>query len=978
MNLKKIMSGLLSLVLAAGMIPGTIAFAADEKFTNAWGDVIRKDDCLYYEDFENYTGTDFDISSDITDKGYWHNEVVSDGSGGRAMRYYATPNAVVDGATVKYDAKDGENLIKNKEILPSTTEINKNGWYEIGYTYYPDDMRTYMKSIFGVSFNTLSKNALISRLASHSNAYPFWLRHWIAYYPDGFMFRDGWKSENPTHIKVILDASKGDVICYFKRGKEEGQTKTVHGTTGNNTQFTIGDSGNINITISCGGDPVANAKQHNGGVAADEPGYRIDNFYVKKLPTYKLSFDKNDGTGIMQTQIISPVVDPVMFTPERDGYQFDGWYIEDECVNEFDKNNVSGNDMTVYAKWLKIHTITFESDGGTKIASIQTVTDTIEMPKDPIKFRHEFGGWFTDDTFSTKFDGTGISGDMTVYAKWTYAHEISFETNGGEPIEPIYTVNGVESVPDAVKVGYRFDGWFTDEELTNKFDCTNVTEDIKVYAAWTRKHVVSFETFGGEPIDVIYTLEDLDVNDLPKAVKPGFGFEGWFTDKDLTVEFDGKNITEDITLYAKYSNVIYHEDFENNYDNEMLKGLAPNNWQEWEKEGFGVVEDKNGNHEFRLASEANKTFDIAFPNGGEGLYEIEFKIRNEGSSNMLIGSLFAPMNGNKAVVTTQHNGGWFILNGSYMFLQMLNGGADLDGYITFKWRIDTVNNMSSMHGSYTNTVKRVIKANNERRKFGNDVNGLDAIRFAFGVNQNVKSQVYIDDIWVRKIEQPKLVSSTPENGTIDTELRPEIKLLFDRKLDSATITTSNVTITDENGTALSADDYTMAESLVDGNTEISISLKKDLEYATTYSVNVASDLQDTDGYFLANSYKVEFTTKPIRYEVTPSLVDKNGDEVKDITTFKEKPVTAKLYVRNFAGGENDNLFVSAALVDEATGRQLAYSFEEITLAKGEGKEVLNAEFQIPEDVTENYKVHYYVWNSRGERKAMTDSCVLPQ
>ena len=60
----------------------------------------------------------------------------------------------------------------------------------------------------------------------------------------------------------------------------------------------------------------------------------------------------------------------------------------------------------------------------------------------------------------------------------------------------------------------------------------------------------------------------------------------------------------------------------------------------------------------------------------------------------------------KAVVSAQHNGGWFILNGSYMFLQLLSGGADLDGYITFKWRIDTVNNMSSMHGSYTNMVKR--------------------------------------------------------------------------------------------------------------------------------------------------------------------------------------------------------------------------------------------------------------------------------
>ena len=958
MKLKKTISGLLSLVLAAGMIPGTIAFAADDEFTNAWGDVIRKDDCLYYEDFENYTGTDFDISSDITDKGYWHNKIVSDSRGGSAMRYYATPKAA------EFNANDGKSLL-DKEILPETAEINKDGWYEIGFSFYPDDMAGYYRpSVFNVKLAGITS----AQINSHNTSQPDWLSMGTDIFGTSYE-RDDCKIE----IRAIVNASENNAKVYAKKQTKDGTTKVFgwqnREFVSKNISYKNVTSGNIKIAISCANAPAS--------PSAQEPGYRIDNVYVKKLPTYNLSFDKNDGTGIIKKQIISPVQPPEFPTPERDGYQFDGWYFDKEGTKEFNSDEVSGEEVTIYAKWLKIHTITFETDGGTKIEPIQTVSDTIEMPKDPTKFRYEFGGWFSDDTFTTAFDGTGISGDMTVYAKWTYAHEISFETNGGEAIDPIYTLNGVESVPDAVRVGYRFDGWFTDEELTNKFDCTNVTEDIKVYAAWTRKHVVSFETFGGEPIDVIYTLEDLDVNDLPKAVKPGFGFEGWFTDKDLTVEFDGKNITGDITLYAKYSNVIFHEDFESG-NNDWLKQLAPNNWEEWEKEGFGVVEDKSGNHEFRLAAESGKKLYITFPNGGEGLYEIEFKIRSDGNGYYL-SPLFSPVyNGTVVAGANVYSNNWTNFNGEYMFLYMLSNNADRDGYITYKWLVDTVNNTTEMIGEYRNLVKKVIKARGTRRGIGKDVPGLTGIVLGNGENHNSKSGAFFDDIYVRKIEQPKLVSSTPSSGTIDTELKPEIKLLFDRKLDSTTVTTKNITITDENGTEVSADDYTMAESLVDGNTEISINLKKDLEYATTYTVNVASDLQDMDGYFLANSYKVEFTTKPIRYEVTPTLVDRNGDEVKDITVFKEKPVTAKLYVRNFAGGENDNLFVSAALVDEATGRQLAYSFEEVTLAKGEGKEVLNAEFQIPEDVTKNYKVHYYVWNSRGERKAMTDSCVLPQ
>ena len=959
MKLKRMMSGLLSLVLAAGMIPGTIAFAADGEFTNAWGDVIRKDACLYYEDFENYTGTDFDISSDITDKGYWHNKIVSDSRGGSAMRYYATPKAA------EFNANDGKSLL-DKEILPETAEINKEGWYEIGFSFYPDDMAGYYRpSVFNVKLAGITS----AQINSHGAAQPDWLSMGSDIFGTAYE-RDDCKIE----IRAIVNASENNVKVYAKKETKDGKS-TVFGW--NNREFISKNisyknvtSGNIKIAISCANAPSS--------PSVEEPSYRIDNVYVKKLPAYNLSFDKNDGTGIIKKQIISPVQPPEFPTPERDGYQFDGWYFDKEGTKEFNSDEVSGEEVTIYAKWLKIHTITFETDGGTKIEPIQTVSDTIEMPKDPIKFRHEFGGWFSDEDCSIPFDGTGITGDMTVYAKWTYAHEISFETNGGEAIDPIYTVNGVESVPDAVRVGYRFDGWFTDEKLTNKFDCTNVTEDIKVYAAWTRKHVVSFETFGGEPIDVVYTLEDLDVDKLPKAVKPGFGFEGWFTDKDLTVEFDGKNITEDIILYAKYSNVLFHEDFENGYDNDMLKQLAPDKWEQWAADGYGVVEDKKGNHEFRMAAQPGKLAHLQFTNGGPGLYEVQFKIRSETSGGFLMQPLFSLSLDGQVFALAAKNGNWTTLNGEYMNLSLLQDGADLQGYITYTWRIDTVNKTTQANNEYTNLVNRVIKSVGQRRPLESIKNEANGVKVGIGVNTDARLSVYVDDIWVRKIEQPKMVSSTPSIGAIDTELRPEIKLLFDRKLDSTTVITKNITITDEKGNELSADDYTMAENLVDGNTEIKINLKKDLEYATTYTVNVASDLKDTDGYFLANSYKVEFTTKPIRYEVTPTLVDRNGDEVKDITIFKGKPVTAKLYVRNFAGGENDNLFVSAALVDEATGRQLAYSFEEVTLAKGEGKEVLSAEFQIPESVTENYKVHYYVWNSRGERKAMTDSCVLPQ
>ena len=975
MNLKKITSALVCLALMIGLVPAGTAFAEADSFTNAWGDVIRKEDCLYYEDFENYTGSDFNISSDITDKGYWHNEVTGDGKGNRYMRYYATPKSAA------FDADDAKNLIANKEILPATEEINNKGWYEIGYTYYVGDMRAYMTNIFGVYMD----KSIVSRLASHNWSYPEWLRHWTgANYPDGFLERNGWGVKDPIAIKVILDASTGDIVQYYKYGSTAGNVKSYGNNTSNpgySTKIKIGSKANINLRISCDEDPVKTSERI-GYAAAEEPSFMIDNLYVKKLPTYELSFDKNDGTGIMKTQVVSPVSEPQLPAPERDGWQFEGWYLEPECENVFDKDRVSSDKVTIYAKWLKIHTISFVTDCDTQIAPIQTVESEITMPEAPKKIGYEFSGWYSDSTFETPFDGSGISGDMTIYVKWILAHKITFETNGGEPVEPVYTVKGVESVPDAVRVGYRFDGWFTDEELTQPFDCTDVSEDITVYAKWTRKHVITFETNGGEPIEPYYTLDE--IGELPKAVKPGFGFEGWYTDRELTKVFDAESISEDITLYAKYSNIIFHEDFENDTENAWLKTACPNGWESLAAKGYGVVKDRKGNYEYHCAEEPGNYIDINFPNGGPGLYEIEFNARSDGKS-WYLANLFSPLNGNTIVAPSHYGNGseWIVMGqNGYMFLYKLTGTSDVDGYINIKFRVDTENKVTYAAGEYTNIIKKVFKAETSRLPFTakGDVNGLTGIRLRMNPmsKELYKTTFYMDDIYVRKIDRPVLTASTPSEDKKDTELRPAIRLEFNQRIDSAYITTDNFNIKDENGTAIAADEYTIAEEEENGKSVIYLNLKKDLEYMTTYYINISDKVRDKSGYYLDKNYSIPFTTKPLKYEVAPKLTDRDGAVVSDISVMKGKALHASVHVRNFAGEANEKIFAAAALVDASNGRQLGYAFEEFTLGKGEEKDAVDARFEVPESAGNDLKVYYYVWNSRTERKALTDKYILPQ
>ena len=80
---------------------------------------------------------------------------------------------------------------------------------------------------------------------------------------------------------------------------------------------------------------------------------------------------------------------------------------------------------------------------------------------------------------------------------------------------------------------------------------------------------ISFDTNGGSPIDdITFTVgEGVDMPDNP--TKEGYQFEDWYIDKDLTnLLVDIQNIEEDITLYAKWSELEYTVTFYSGEDQE--------------------------------------------------------------------------------------------------------------------------------------------------------------------------------------------------------------------------------------------------------------------------------------------------------------------------------------------------------------------------------------------------------------------------
>lgn len=69
----------------------------------------------------------------------------------------------------------------------------------------------------------------------------------------------------------------------------------------------------------------------------------------------------------------------------------------------------------------KPYTVSFDTDGGSTIADqLVAVGTLVTRPDDPTKTGYTFDNWYSDEDLTTLFDFTTvITGDITLYAKWT-------------------------------------------------------------------------------------------------------------------------------------------------------------------------------------------------------------------------------------------------------------------------------------------------------------------------------------------------------------------------------------------------------------------------------------------------------------------------------------------------------------------------------------------------------------------------------
>lgn len=148
---------------------------------------------------------------------------------------------------------------------------------------------------------------------------------------------------------------------------------------------------------------------------------------------------------------------------------------------------------------------------------------------------------------------------------------LTFETNGGSTI-PSVTNKEENSVVDLSeykpeKAGCTFVGWYSDAVFTQSISSVTLDEAKTVYAKWksnasasggssVTKYTLTFDTNGGSAIAKISKAKNTTV-DLQKytTAKEGYSFDGWYADKELSNKITSVKLTEDTTVYAKWTRV---------------------------------------------------------------------------------------------------------------------------------------------------------------------------------------------------------------------------------------------------------------------------------------------------------------------------------------------------------------------------------------------------------------------------------------
>ena len=157
--------------------------------------------------------------------------------------------------------------------------------------------------------------------------------------------------------------------------------------------------------------------------------------------------------------------------------------INDTSAPEETPGRISGG--TFNGKVIGAYTVTFQSEGGSEVASQIRANTPAAQPDNPTKEGHTFIGWYKGEEKWNFADA--VTEALTLTAKWTAnRYTITFDTAGGSEVAPITQDYGTTITAPAAptRTGYTFAGWDRESPTTMP------AGDMAITARWTENRVI--------------------------------------------------------------------------------------------------------------------------------------------------------------------------------------------------------------------------------------------------------------------------------------------------------------------------------------------------------------------------------------------------------------------------------------------------------------------------------------------------------
>ncbi len=295
--------------------------------------------------------------------------------------------------------------------------------------------------------------------------------------------------------------------------------------------------------------------------SSDEAGGRLE-INGEEVTAYAKIFGEEDVffTGTVKDGVLTYSMIRGM---EYKAYK-DGAYENGSTGNENNPNNPDTSNKETF-------TVTFNTVGGSSVSNATVSSgNTIAAPADPTKSGYNFVGWYSDSSYTNKWQfTTPVRSNITLYAKWEAQiakYTVSFDSNGGSAVTSVQVNDGdkLTAPTQPVRKMYVFNGWYKDSGFTQvwDFDTDTVTKNITLYAKWKEEEVritsVNNATIADNEITMVVSegTDDVDMNGKVVLNNPNATWKLYY-DKLGQMEIPTKLATNKNETLGEGSNLFY-------------------------------------------------------------------------------------------------------------------------------------------------------------------------------------------------------------------------------------------------------------------------------------------------------------------------------------------------------------------------------------------------------------------------------------